>query len=221
LSKLESNVPFEIIVINNNSTDRTQDTINRLHVKRLFEARQGPGPARQTGQENALGDYILLADADCIYPSCWLTEMMKVLQKPGVVCVYGRYSFISGAGFSRWQLALLEKLKDVMTEIRHIKRPFLNAYGLNFGYIRAHGLKIGFITNNVRGEDGRLCYQLMKYGKVKQVRSNKSRPWTGTRTLQRDGSFWKAFLIRIARELGRFNIYFNRRMTQDPDTSKS
>jgi glycosyltransferase involved in cell wall biosynthesis len=221
LSKLETSIPFEIIVINNNSKDRTQDTVNKLHVRSLFEIKQGCGPARQTGQENALGKYVLLADADCFYPPCWMDEMMKVLQKPGVVCVYGRYSFISEPGFPRWQLVMLEKLKDVMTEIRHFKRPFLSAYGLSFGYVKEYGLKVGFITTKFWGDDGKLCFDLMKFGKVKQVRSNNARPWTGTRTLQRDGSFWKAFRVRIVKEVKRFSIYFNTRMKQDAKTFKN
>jgi len=221
LSKLETKIPFEIIVINNNSKDKTQDTIDKLHVRSLFEIKQGCGPARQTGQQHALGKYVLLADADCFYPPCWMDDMIRVLQKPGVVCVFGRYSFISEPGFPRWQLVLLEKLKDVMTEIRHVKRPFLSAYGLSFGYVLEYGLKVGFITTKFWGDDGKLCYDLMKFGKVKQVRSNRARPWTGVRTLQRDGGFWKAFRVRVIKEIRRFYIYFNTRMTQDSDTSTS
>jgi glycosyltransferase involved in cell wall biosynthesis len=220
LSRLQTSIPFEIIVINNNSKDRTQDTINRLHVRSLFESRQGCGPSRQTGQLNARGKYVLLADADCLYPPCWMDEMIKVLQKPGVVCVYGRYAFISEPGFPRWKLAVLEALKDVMTEIRHIKRPFLSAYGLSFGYIKEYGLKVGFITTKFWGDDGKLCYDLMAYGKIRQVRSNRARTWTGVRSLQRDGSFWSAFRVRVVKEISRFSIYFNTRMTQDPDGSE-
>src|SRR5690606_22333911 len=69
LSKTRFSHPIEIIVINNNSLDKTQDTIDKLHIKGLFEKRQGCGPARQLGQEHASGKYILLADADCFYPT--------------------------------------------------------------------------------------------------------------------------------------------------------
>jgi glycosyltransferase involved in cell wall biosynthesis len=220
LSRLQTKIPYEIIVINNNSKDRTQDTINRLHVKGLFESNQGCGPSRQLGQTHALGKYVLLADADCFYPPYWMDDMIRVLQKPGVVCVYGRYCFISEPGFPRWQLSILEKMKDVMTEIRHVNRPFLSAYGLSFGYVKEYGLKVGFITTRFWGDDGQLCYDLMAFGKIKQVRSNRARPWTGTRTLQRDGGFWKAFRIRIFKEIKRFRMYFNSRMKHIVKTSK-
>ncbi len=68
LSATHTKYPLEILVVNNNSGDRTQETLEKLKIKNLFQAIQGPGPARQMGQENANGKYILLADADCIYP---------------------------------------------------------------------------------------------------------------------------------------------------------
>lgn len=215
LSKTKADFPIEIIVVNNNSQDRTQDTIDKLHVKGLFEKKQGCGPARQFGQENALGKYILLADADCIYPPCWVEEMVNVLQKKDVVCVYGRYSFISESGFPRWKLYLLERMKDVIAEFRQLNRPYFNAYGLSMGYIRELGLKIGFIETNFWGDDGQLCLGLMNYGKVKQVRNNKARVWTGPRTLQRDGSLTKAFKVRIKKELKRFFRNFNSKLPED------
>ena len=104
IASMKTFLPLEIIVVNNNSTDKTQLTLDRLNVKKLFQGKQGCGPARQLGQENAKGKYIFLADADCIYPPNWLEEMIRVLQKPGTACVYGRYSFIPGDGYPRWKL---------------------------------------------------------------------------------------------------------------------
>lgn len=216
LSKMKTDIPLEIIVVNNNSTDRTQDTLNKLHIKSFFQPIQGWGPGRQMGQENALGKYILLADSDCIYPDCWVDNLIKGLQVPGVVSVYGRYSFISEKGFARWQLSILETFKDLIAEVRHVKRPFLNSYGMSMGYVKEFGLKEGFYMNKTHGEDGRMCYDLMKYGKVKQIRSRKGRVWTGVRTLRKSGSFSQVLTTRILKEIKRFSIYFNTRMKYHP-----
>jgi len=216
LSKTIFDHPIEIIVVNNNSKDRTQDTIDKLHVNGMFEKNQGCGPARQHGQLSAKGKYVLLADADCFYPSCWVKEMIGVLSKPDVVCVYGRYSFISEPGFPRWKLYILEKMKDVIAEFRQIKRPYFNAYGLSMGYIKEYGLKVGFINDNFWGDDGQLCLGLMEYGKVRQVRSNKARAWTGVRTLQRNGhSFSQALTSRLSKEAKRFFNNFNSKLPDD------
>ncbi len=220
LSKMKTPIPFEIIVVNNNSKDNTQKTIDQLHIKSLFEANQGCGPARQLGQENAAGKYILLADADCLYPDCWVDEMIKVLSKKDVVCVYGRYSFINEANYPRWQLAIYETMKDVIAEYRQINRPYFNTYGISMGFIKKFGLEVGFIKSGFWGDDGQLCLDLMKYGKIKQVRSNKARAWTSPRTLQRDGGFGKALKTRLVKEIKRFTFNLHSRLPEDQNRGK-
>ena len=219
LAKSKTSFPFDIIVINNNSKDRTQETLDRLHIKSLFEVKQGCGPARQWGQENALGKYILLADADCIYPVDWVQKMMETLTQPGVVCVYGRYSFLVPKGTSRLKYVFFEFAKDMVAEVRHIKRPHLNAYGISMGYVKEFGLKAKYIDHNTRGDDGRLCFDMMPYGKVKQVRARSARVWTGARTLERDGSFSRAFLMRIVKEIFSIPKYFKKQAPHDTKTS--
>jgi glycosyltransferase involved in cell wall biosynthesis len=219
LAKLKTAIPLEILVVNNNSTDQTQQTLDKLHIRTVFQPVQGWGPARQMGLEQARGTYLLTADADSIYPPEWVDEMMAVLRQPGVICVYGRYSFIPSPGFSRWKLSLLEAMKDTIAEVRHLKRPHLNAYGISIGYVREHGLKIGYVMRKVRGEDGRMCFDLMNYGKVRQVKSAKARVWTGTRTLEKDGGFSKTLFLKIGLELRRLTSMFVAQAPHDTKTS--
>jgi cellulose synthase/poly-beta-1,6-N-acetylglucosamine synthase-like glycosyltransferase len=176
LSKIKSSFPFEIIVVNNNSTDKTQKTID---------------------------------------------EMIKVLEGRDVVCVYGRYSFISEPGYPRWKLSMFELMKDIIAEFRHINRPYFNAYGMSMAYVKEYGLKVGFISINRRGEDGQLCLDLMKYGKVRQVRSSKARTWTGVRTLKLEGSISNALFSRLKKELRRFFFNLHTGLPEDKQTADS
>ncbi|MVM34784.1 glycosyltransferase [Spirosoma sp. HMF4905] len=219
LAKLKTTLPLEILVVNNNSTDDTQKTLDSLRVRSVFQPIQGWGPARQMGLEHARGKYILTADSDCLYPPDWADELMAALQQPGVACVYGRYSFIPSPGFPRWKLAMLEAMKDSIAELRHLKRPQLNAFGMSFGYVREYALKIGYVMHKIRGEDGRMCFDLMKYGSVKQVKSDKSRVWTGTRTLEKDGSFSRTVWLKVGIELRRFGKLFVSQQPHDTKTS--
>lgn len=221
LSKSITSFPFEIVVVNNNSTDRTQETLDRLNIRSYLQKIQGCGVSRQMGQEMAVGKYILLADADCLYPSVWIQKMMEALQQKDVVCVYGRYSFLVNEKQSRWQYFLYESLKDMVAELRHLKRPHLNAYGMSMGYIRELGLKIGFVERHIRGEDGRMCFDLMQLGKVKQVRSRAARVWTGSRTLDQEGSIFKAFFNRVIKEVSRAPFYFIKQAPHDTKTSEN
>lgn len=221
IANLETKIPLEIIIVNNNSKDNTQLTLDKLKVRSLFQVIQGCGPARQLGMENAKGKYIVLADADCVYPSCWLDDVMEVMSKPDVACVYGRYSFIPEKGFPRWQLFLLEKLKDLAAELRQFNRPYLNAFGISMAYVKEYGLKVGYITHNTRGDDGRLCFDLMQFGKVKPVRSNRARAWTAPRTLQRDGTFMQALTSRIKLEFRNLFSLATPHKPHDTKTSKN
>ncbi|HLY72435.1 MAG TPA: glycosyltransferase family 2 protein [Puia sp.] len=221
LAHNKTKVPLEIIVVNNNSTDRTQEVINNLHVKTFFQPIQGCGPARQLGLENARGKYILTADADCIYPEKWIDKMVFELKKPGVVCVYGRYSFIANQKTSRTKLFIYEKIKDVMANIRHYKRPHMNCVGLSMGFIAEHARKLGFVMRDIRGEDGRMCFDLMKYGKISQIKNKELRVWTGTRTLDKDGTIFKALKVRVLKELKRATDYIKLHPQHDTKTSQN
>jgi cellulose synthase/poly-beta-1,6-N-acetylglucosamine synthase-like glycosyltransferase len=209
LSKSKTTYPFEIIVVNNNSTDRTQEAVDKIpNVKSVFQPIKGCGPARQIGQENAHGKYILMADADCFYPQDWIEKMVRELSKKNVALVYGRYSFLGTADVPRWKLAVYEFLHDGIAEVRHVNRPCVNAVGMSMGYVKELGLKAGFVKTPVRGEDGRLCFLLREMGKINQVRDRSIRVWTLPRTLAKDGSLWFAMLTRITKELTRLFQYF-------------
>lgn len=221
LSAIDTAVAYEIIVVNNNSADRTQETIDRLRVRGFYQPIQGCGPARQLGQEQALGTYVLLADADCFYPATWLDTMLQKLRQPGVVCVYGSYSFMSVPGIPRWQLAIHEALRDVIRKMRHLKRPYLNAYGISLGYVRKAGLTVGFIMHNTWGDDGRLCFDLMQHGRVVAMNTTSARVWTGPRTLLRDGNMKQALWIRLSREVRSLRHYLTPEKPHDTKTSKN
>jgi glycosyltransferase involved in cell wall biosynthesis len=210
LSHAKTEIPFDILVVNNNSTDRTQQVLDKLGIQSYFQPLQGVGPSRQLGQQHAKGKYILSADADCLYPSKWIDLMTKTLMEAGTVFVYGRFSYLSDKNHSRLKLFFYELMRDMMSELRHIKRPYLNAYGISLGYIKEYGEKEGYLNKHMRGFDGRLCFDLMKYGKVAIIRSASARAWTGTRAIERDGSFFSATLKRVLREFARLDNYFSK-----------
>jgi len=84
---------FEVIIVNNNSTDSTIDIAksyqNQLHLTIIDEPQLGRGPARQTGVEHAQGEIILCTDADSITPPNWIESTLKQFSSPSVIAVTG------------------------------------------------------------------------------------------------------------------------------------
>ncbi len=208
LAAIKSSYPFEVIVVNNNSTDRTQEILDKCGVKSVFQARQGVGFARQAGLEEARGIYHLCGDADTIYPPDYIDIMMKYLRKPGVVAVFGHVSFIPDGKKSRFLLGMYEFFKDFVVMLRAINRPELSLGGASFGFVTGLGKKIGWRTDIKRGEDGSMALALKKYGKIKRVNIPQARVWTSARTLDADGNYFFMIMKRVLRELKRIKEYF-------------
>lgn len=59
---------LEIIIIDGNSTDKTQEIAKRKGAKVIVEPRKGYGRAYKTGMPQASGDIIVTGDADATYP---------------------------------------------------------------------------------------------------------------------------------------------------------
>jgi len=64
--------PYEIIVVDNNSTDDTAAVAARYGVRVVREVERGVCAARQRGSAIATGDIIVSTDADTVQPTDWL-----------------------------------------------------------------------------------------------------------------------------------------------------
>jgi len=86
---------YEIIVADNGSRDRT------VEIARSFGARvvicsekKGVAYARQAGADAAIGDIIVQADADTVYPRHWLARIGACFAThPGAVALAGRFFY--------------------------------------------------------------------------------------------------------------------------------
>ena len=67
----------EIIVVDNNSTDKTAEIAKKLGVKVVCEEKQGMTPARNRGFNTAKYDIIARIDADVVVPPDWVKRIRK------------------------------------------------------------------------------------------------------------------------------------------------
>lgn len=73
---------YEIIVVDNASTDGGKDIIREFQkkskkIKYIFEEKEGRGAARNAGVKKAKGKIIVMTDSDCIVPKNWIKELTK------------------------------------------------------------------------------------------------------------------------------------------------
>jgi glycosyltransferase involved in cell wall biosynthesis len=97
---LNQTIPFfEIIVVDNNSTDRTAEIAGSFPgVTVLKEPRQGKVYARTAALDAARGDIIGRIDADTILPCDWTRVVHEVFSGSKVDAVSGRAKYYDTAG---------------------------------------------------------------------------------------------------------------------------
>lgn len=208
---------FEILVVDNNSTDDTWEIISQLPVRAIKQPLQGTAHARQKGLEEAKGKYILSADADAFYPREWIERMSRpLIENEKISCVYSKHRFLPEPGFSRFKLFLLHSMRDMLVLMKSFKRPWLNCGGASMGYRREYALAIGYDPRSLRGEDGRLAYDLTRYGRIKKVNAP---VFTPVRTLKQDGNMVQVIFKRIKRELPYLLVNLTNMKDHDTKTS--
>ena len=83
---------YEVIVVNNASTDKTVQIAEKYADQVIDESQKGLMFARQAGFQAAKGKYILRTDADAFVPFNWIEQVVGTFQKyPHAVAVSGFY----------------------------------------------------------------------------------------------------------------------------------
>jgi len=82
---------YEVIVVDDGSTDRTADIAQRHSVRLIRQANAGPAAARNRGAAAAQGELLLFTDADCAPAPDWIERMVEPFHDPEVAGAKGVY----------------------------------------------------------------------------------------------------------------------------------
>lgn len=189
----------EIIVVDNNSNDRTVELVEGTGVTLVRETRQGVKHARNTGLQHAKGKFILNADADSIYSPYWIDAMTLPLRDQNVACTYGSFAFFSERKSGRFAYFLYESFGDLFKIFNGRKNHAIYVYGCSSGYRKSDGLAVdGYEHPEGANEDGYLALKLnRRFGALKRIEGWKSLVWTSDRKLQQEGGLATAFFNRV------------------------
>lgn len=156
---------YEVIVVDNGSSDHTAEVAHRYGARVIYEERRGIGWARASGFTHARGAIIVSTDADTIVPRNWLARFAQVFQeRPEVVGVGGRFVYVDGPLGVR----LLGRIANYVTPVVARVAPRLWSFsGFNFAVRReAYLASGGFRTDLKYGEDWDLGKRLRQLGCV-------------------------------------------------------
>ena len=217
LSEIQTKYPIEIIGVNNNSKDRTEEVYQRLGVPYYNEDKQSPGFARQCGLDHSKGKYYFCIDADTFYPSHYVDLMMTKLLRPDVSCVSSFWSFFPDDNHSAAGLFMFELIRDVFLYVQHFKRPELCVRGMAFAFNSDYARQVKIRTDIRRGEDGSLALSLKPFGKIAFLYHRQARPVTGYGTIGSQ-SLWQSFVQHVKiQSKGISRIFFKKDHYEDSE----
>ena len=116
-TKLSSKKDFEIVIIEDGSTDDCQGVINdfnpQLTISYYKKNNTGPGDSRNYGMKLAKGSYFIILDSDCLLPEDYMHHCMDNLKHNYVDCFGG----IDGSheSFSDFQKAVSFSMTSFLT----------------------------------------------------------------------------------------------------------
>jgi glycosyltransferase involved in cell wall biosynthesis len=181
-SELPNCIGWEVIIVDNNSTDETVAVCqqflrqNPRRYRYIIEERQGKSFALNTGVENATGRIVTFTDDDVIVDPGWLAETLRVFETYPCVGVGGKIVPVWESEKPAWltfegPYKLLQAIVhyDLGEDPFELKAP---ALGANLSVKREVFEKYGMFRTDlgptagseIRGEDNEYCWRLLNAG---------------------------------------------------------
>ncbi len=179
-SEQKTKINYEVILVDNNSTDRTIQIASkfkgRMNLKIINEKKQGRGAARARGFKEAKGEIILSADSDTIFYQGWIETLAGPI-KDDVIAVTTSCKVVDCSPFTNVVVNFGQPL--LMT----VYRIFVGHYWMS-GFSSAISKTVykasgGFDSDLQCQEDLDLSFRVAKLGKIRFI--NKPVTFSGRR----------------------------------------
>jgi glucosyl-dolichyl phosphate glucuronosyltransferase len=172
-------VPYEIVVVDNNSSDSTREIVRSCSGVRYFlETRPGAAHVRNSGIERSHGEIIVFIDDDAVAEPNWLQELHRVYREiPDAWCVGGKilpaFQEPVPVWFDQSVRALSGSIAvmDLGNETLRLSYP-ADVWGPNFSITRVALDRVGGFRTDLgpvgtcrrAGEETELCWRVQGAG---------------------------------------------------------
>lgn len=182
---------YEVIVVDDGSTDDTVEVASRAGVTVIAEGKHGKSGTRNLGARRASGEYFLFTDADCRPVTDWIAQMTSpFIDDPGVAGVKGAYLSNQCQLVARFTQVEVEERYDRMAQLETINHIDTYAAAYRRDVFLGHG---GFDECLPEVEDQELSFRLARQGH-KMVFAPEARVYH-THLISARHYFWRKFSI--------------------------
>lgn len=193
---------YEIIVVDDGSTDSTASILKDYPVHYYYQKNRGPASARNKGVEMSKGSIILFTDSDCIPAENWISEMVSSLQAPEIVGVKGVYRTAQRKLWARF--AQVEFYERYRLLLKNDYIDMIDTYSAGYKkdtFLSINGFDTSFTSAN--HEDTDLSYKMSLKG-YKMVFNPKAVVWHSghpdTLTKYMRLKFWRGYWRMVVYE---------------------
>ncbi|MBW2567703.1 MAG: glycosyltransferase [Deltaproteobacteria bacterium] len=201
LKRQKTSRPYELIIVDDGSTDGGLQKVKEDGFKVFRQANQGPAAARNLGVANANGKIVLFTDADCEPTEDWIEQMVSYLEDPSISAVKGSYLTKQKGIVPRFVQLEYESKYERMKKDRYI--DFIDTYAAGFkieDFLRVGKYDTQFTTASV--EDQEFSFRMWGQGyrmvfnpEAKVYHTHSGTLWNYAKKKFRIG-FWKALVLK-------------------------
>ena len=169
IKKQDYTEQYEVIVVDNASTDDTARIALDWGAKVVYESKRSPACARQKGVEAATGEIIAFIDADSQAPACWLSTIVsRFVREQETVAISGPYAYCDAGRIAKIASYTGSFINIIIDQL--FRKAFNKGgaiWGCNFAVRRSALLEIGGFDTSIRfyGEEYELSLRLKRAGK--------------------------------------------------------
>lgn len=150
---------YEIIVVDNNSKDKTSEIVKEKGLRAVFyDKKQGAVWAKNYAASLAKGEIIVITDADTIVPKDWLEKIDEIMEDSRLHAVGGRVESLDEKPIS----IFIMNLSDYLGNFFQLFGISL-IWGSNMAVRKSSFEKVGGINTNLKtGDDWEFVVRIQK-----------------------------------------------------------